>query len=454
MRTDWRLIRRAAAEIQSRFAGARVADVGLLPDRRVALALNRRGEDTLLAFDLFGTPPLVTVERDALPIAAEPGFVRAAGAALRGTTLQGAQSRTGDRVMRLCFGTRSRFGVGNEVTLYVELVPRFGNLVLVKRDVVVAAFKEFSLAENGTRAVQAGMQYQPPPLVAREAPAADISDESSVLDAFKRYRDSKVGSGERARTMQRRAQLCKRLHARERKLLDERRKLAEKRAKSLARESLREEGASIFATLHERDESERDAAKERAAKLFAQYKKLGVSLPHIEARADVIESALRAVEELLWEAERAEDADLSDVERAVAQLDGRPGETARSQSKKRKRAPLEIRTARGSRILIGRSPSENAELTFHVARPYDLWFHAQNIPGAHVILQRDDRSDPPPDDVHRAAALAAFHSKAKASTKVPIDYTERKHVRAQRDAPPGLVWYTNPRTLVVEPQAS
>lgn len=453
MRTDWQLIRRAAEEIQARFRGARVRDVGLLPDGRVAIQLNRRGEDTLLAFDPFGTPPLVTAEGDALTIAAEPGFVRALGAALRATTLLGTQSRTGDRLMRLQFGTRSRFGVGDEVTLYAELVPRFGNLILVKRDVVVAALKEFSLAENGTRSVQAGMAYEPPPLVNRESTGTDVPEDGSVLDAFKAFRDEKIGSGERARTVQRRAQLRKRLDARERKLLDERRKLDEKRTKAAARESLREEGESVFATLHELDETARDEAKDRAVKLFALYKKLGASLPHIEMRAESIDAALRAVEQLRWEAENADDADLADVERAVAQLEGRRNDTPRAQSKSRKRAPLEVRTPGGSRILIGRSPSENAELTFHVARPNDLWFHAQNIPGAHVILQRDDRTEPPLDDVRRAASLAAFYSKAKASTKVPIDYTERKHVRAQRDAPPGLVWYTNPRTLVVEPEA-
>ncbi len=452
MRTDWQLIRRASAEIESRLRGARVRDVGLLPDGRPAIELNRRGEDVLLAFDPFGTPPLVTVERETLPIAAEPGFVRALGAALRGTTLLGAQSRTGDRLMRLRFGTRSRFGVGDEVTLYAELVPRFGNLVLVKRDMVVAALKEFSLAENGMRSVQAGLPYEAPPLVARESRGAEVPEDRSVLDAFKAYRDERAGSGERARTMQRRLHVRKRLDARERKLLAERQKLEEKRTKALARESLREEGESLFATLHELDDAARDEAKERAAKLFAQYKKLGASLPHIEARAGAIAAGLRAVDELRWEVERADEADLADVERAVAQAEGRPDEFVRGAVKQRKRAPLEVRTPGGSRILIGRSPSENAELTFRVARPNDLWFHAQNIPGAHVILQRDDRAEPPADDLRRAAALAAFYSKAKASTKVPIDYTERKHVRAQRDAPPGLVWYTNPRTLIVAPE--
>jgi predicted ribosome quality control (RQC) complex YloA/Tae2 family protein len=69
-----------------------------------------------------------------------------------------------------------------------------------------------------------------------------------------------------------------------------------------------------------------------------------------------------------------------------------------------------------------------------------------------VILSRDDRREPPLEDVEAAASLAAHHSKAKASARVPVDYTLRKHVRKQRDAPPGLVWYTNPKTVTAAPR--
>ena len=116
-----------------------------------------------------------------------------------------------------------------------------------------------------------------------------------------------------------------------------------------------------------------------------------------------------------------------------------------------KRKPLEFRTAAGSRIVVGRSPAENADVTFRLARPDDLWFHAQGMPGAHVVLARDDREAPPADEIVIAASLAAFHSKARANAKVPIDYTQRKYVRKQQDAPPGLVWYTHPKTILAEP---
>lgn len=452
MRTTAESIARLSAEIESRFRGARVTDVGLLADGRTALQLHSRRSSVLLCLDVFFSPPLVTVEDGELAIAPEPGFVRALASALRGSTLLASKARKDDRLLRLTFGTRSRFGVGDEVDVYIELVPRFGNIVLVKRDTIVAAAKEFSLAENPARAVEAGMAYALPPLVARPNAPADPESEGSVLDAMRAFRHEKAGSSERSRTAQRRASLLRTLERRERKVRDELGQLAAKMERARGREALRIEGDAIFGTMHELDPSARDEAKERAAKLFAQYKKLGASIPHIEERAQRLETTLASIDALRWEADRAGDGELEDVERAVALLDGHRSRGTRPAVKRRKRAPLEVRTDHGSRILIGRSPTENAELTFHVARPNDLWFHAQGMPGAHVILQRDDREAPPEQDVERAASLAAFYSKGRQSGKVPIDYTLRKNVRAQKDAMAGLVWYTNPRTIVVEPR--
>jgi predicted ribosome quality control (RQC) complex YloA/Tae2 family protein len=162
---------------------------------------------------------------------------------------------------------------------------------------------------------------------------------------------------------------------------------------------------------------------------------------------------LEAVEALRWETESAPEDLLDDVESAVAQLEPRRNRAVEPVRKRRKRAPLEYRTASGSRIVVGRSPAENADVTFTIARPGDLWFHTQGIPGAHVILARDDREEPPQEDVETAASLAALFSKAKASAKVTVDYTLRKHVRKQQNAPSGLVWYTHPKTILVAPAA-
>ena len=492
MLTDWVLIQRLAREIEQRVAGGRLDDAGLLPDGRVGLVF-RRGGTLLLAIDPFSSPPVVTLEEGELGIGAEPGFVRALARALRGMVLKGAAARRDDRLIRLRFATRSPFGVGEELDLYLELVPRYGNLVLVKGGIIVAARKEFGLAENPRRAVQAGAPYELPPLperthtIAAIEPAsrddagtsplfvyrrdgellqayvtplegfddAQVSREPSLMQILRELRDRQTARQGGERGAARRNAILKRLGTRERKLRDELAKLAAKRLRTEGRDALRAEGEQIFATLHELADPDREAAKERAAEIFNEYKRLAKSVPHVDARGRVVASALEAVEMLRWEAERAGQEDLEAVESAVAELGPRrpqlPGPPP--SKRQRKRSLLEFRTQSGSRIVVGRSPAENAELTFRLARPNDLWFHTRGVPGAHVILAREDHAPPPDEDLRAAASLAAFHSRARSAMSVDVDYTLRKHVRKQRAAPPGLVWYTQARTIAVQPKA-
>lgn len=500
MVTDWVLFRRLARELEERLQSARVDDAVRLTDGRIGLILRRRGRRLILAVDAFSSPPLVTLEDEVTSGQGqdEPGFVRSLAAALRGMVLAEVRTRRGDRLLRLRFTARSRFGVGDEAELYLELVPRFGNLVLVKRERVVAAAKEFSLAENGRRAVLAGLAYELPPLpegaastprlLAEATPAlleralsneamleplyvyrdgnrlrqahvvplpgydaATMVREPSLLAVLAELRQEDEGRILRERAGRRRRAALIRLDERERKLHDEIHKLDATRRDALERDALRTQGEAIFAELHALDEAQRDDAKERAAKLFVRYKKLGASLPHLERRERETRAKLAAIEDLRWEAERIDDGELDDLEEALASVDPHPSSKSAVRIRRRKRAPLQFLTADGSRISVGRSPLENAELTFKYARPNDLWFHARGVPGAHVILARDDRADASEADVRVAAALAAFHSKARSSAKVAVDYAPRKYVRKQRDAAPGLVWYTNAQTVTVAP---
>jgi len=449
MLTDWVLIGRVAHELRERLGGARVTDAGLLPDGRLGIVFRSHGRPLILALDPFAATPLVTLESGELGIAVEPGFARTLARSLVGTTLADVSARRDDRLLRLGFGSRSRFGVGDRLDLYVELVPRFGNAVLVKDDRVVAAYKEFSPVQNAQRTIAAGSPYVLPPLPPRP-PTLAVQPPGTALDYFAQLRERQSAADRQARTGVRRRALLRRLSEQERKLRDELKALDAKRRRAHEREALRSEGEDIFATLHTLDATAQDAAKQRAVELFGEYKRLGKSLPHIALRERALRERLEAVETLRWEAERAADEDVEAVETA-AQFG--PKRTAPpSRQTKRKRPPLEFRTALGSRILVGRSPAENADLTFRVARPGDLWFHARGIPGAHVILARDDRQEPPGEDVALAASLAAFHSRGRNSPSVPIDYTHRKHVRKQRAAPPGLVWYTNAKTIAVPPR--
>ncbi len=490
MQTDWVLIRRLGRELDGQLRNARVVDAGMLARGCIGALFRSHGHVRLVTFDLFGSPPLVMLADGEAPLRPEPGFARTLQSSLRGMRLESVAARRGDRLLRFTFGARSRFGVGTTLDLYCELVPRFGNLVLVKGERVVAAWHEFSLAQNARRIVQAGQPYELPPLPARPrtlAPTgpdvahlddgalyvyrtggvlqqayvvplpgfetAELSRDTSLLDMFAEDRHRRDAQSERGDRDRRRVASLKLLDRRERRLLDELEALAAAGANAAERIELRASGERIFGELHELDVGERDAAKERAQALFARYKKLSKSLPHLQARERAVRSMLEATEMLRWELERAGDEELVDVERAIAALERAPEQVPSAQTqRRRRRAHLEFRTPLGSRILVGRSPIENAELTFHVARPRDWWFHARGVPGAHVILARDGRDEPPSEEIEAAAALAAFYSKARDSGTVAVDYALRKHVRRQRNAPPGLVWYEHAQTISAVPK--
>jgi predicted ribosome quality control (RQC) complex YloA/Tae2 family protein len=492
MLTDWVLTGRLACELDERLRGARVVNAGQLADARVGLVLRSRGATLTMAIDPFASPPLITLEERDLGAGNERGFIGTLARLLHGLRLGGVMARRHDRLLRFTFVARSPFGIDERIDLYAELVPRFGNLVLVKGERIVAALKEFTPAQNPRRAVQAGGPYALPPLAPGSAlvaqpPSADAADAMrqplyvyrrdgellqayvvplarfdnvqcsrapSLLDVFAELHRQQTARAKHERNERKRRAIAKRLGDRERRLGDELMALEGKRERAERCGALRRQGERIFATLHELADAEREAAKDQAAKLFAEYKKLRKSLPHVEARKRAVSASLAAIATMRWESERAAEEDLDDVQSALAALE--PGHRAGERpatSGKRKRPALEFRTPHGSRILVGRSPIENADLTFRVARPNDLWFHTQDVPGAHVILARGAGGAPPAEDLQTAAALAAFNSKAKNAVAVAVDYTLRKYVRKQRGAPPGLVWYTHAKTLVVQPKS-
>jgi predicted ribosome quality control (RQC) complex YloA/Tae2 family protein len=113
------------------------------------------------------------------------------------------------------------------------------------------------------------------------------------------------------------------------------------------------------------------------------------------------------------------------------------------------------RTSGGLEVRVGRGARTNDDLTFHHSRPDDIWLHARDAGGAHVILRWEDRdANPPAADLREAAILAAVQSKARTSGVVPVDWTRRKYVRKPRKAPPGRVTIERAKTLFVEPDAA
>jgi predicted ribosome quality control (RQC) complex YloA/Tae2 family protein len=112
------------------------------------------------------------------------------------------------------------------------------------------------------------------------------------------------------------------------------------------------------------------------------------------------------------------------------------------------------RSSDGYEVLVGRAARDNDHLTFRIARPYDLWLHAADYPGSHVIVRNPSRKEIPQRTVIEAAQLAAHFSQAKRDAKVDVHYTERKFLTKPKGAQPGLVRMSSFRNLTVEPRES
>jgi predicted ribosome quality control (RQC) complex YloA/Tae2 family protein len=111
------------------------------------------------------------------------------------------------------------------------------------------------------------------------------------------------------------------------------------------------------------------------------------------------------------------------------------------------------RSPNGFEILIGRNNRQNDQLTFRVANDYDLWFHAQEIPGSHVLLRLEPGAVPDEADLQYTASIASYYSRARQSEQVPVVYTQLKHVYKPKGAKPGIAIYKNERIIWGQPQS-
>lgn len=173
---------------------------------------------------------------------------------------------------------------------------------------------------------------------------------------------------------------------------------------------------------------------------FRQYKRLLRGVELSRARLGVLGEEERRLRSELARIE-LEPAPLSTAPRRVKEGQGGPMPPYR-----------EYRGAGGQRLWVGRGAAHNDSLTFHVARPFHVWFHARGVPGAHVVVPLEKHVELSQEVMLDAAHLALFHSDAKGEPKGEVSYTQVKFVR--RGASPGAVTYTREKTinLRVEPE--
>ena len=186
---------------------------------------------------------------------------------------------------------------------------------------------------------------------------------------------------------------------------------------------------------------------------FKKYGKSKTAIKEKQIQLDENEAEIKYLESVLSFLENTDD--VVEIESIRAELVETGYVRRRRQAggfkeKKYKPAPYRYTLSNGMSVLVGRNNKENDILTFKTAGNKDLWLHTKDIPGSHVIVQSGG-VELDEEAVWEAAAIAAYHSKARTSENVPVDYVPIKYVKKPAGAKPGMVIFTNNRTVYVNP---
>jgi len=197
--------------------------------------------------------------------------------------------------------------------------------------------------------------------------------------------------------------------------------------------------------------------QQAASGYFIRYQKSRRALKAIAARKHKVSRELDPLRELLHRLDKQPtDSCLADVRNAAEQLLGGAIVGGRDVVKHKKEKAVAVgrrfRSSDGYEINVGRNDRENDALTFRVARPNDVWLHAADYPGSHVIIRNPTRQAIPHRAITEAAELAAFYSQAKREGKAAVHYTRKKYVSKPPRSKPGLVRLSSFKTILVEPR--
>lgn len=192
---------------------------------------------------------------------------------------------------------------------------------------------------------------------------------------------------------------------------------------------------------------------ENAQKYFSKYNKAKRTLAALEIQEKQNEEELVYLESVLNALENAkDDADLSEIRTELAESGFIRRQVQKKGAQKPKKSkPLHYVSSDGYDIFVGKSNLQNDELTLRMAESTDIWMHTKDIPGSHVIIRTNGQKELPEATMEEAANLAAFYSKAKNSSMVPVNYTQRKNIKKPNGAKPGMVIYLTNRTIYITP---
>ena len=190
---------------------------------------------------------------------------------------------------------------------------------------------------------------------------------------------------------------------------------------------------------------------ENAQKYFKKYNKMKTAKKEITSQVEITKEEVNYLENILLSIENCETlAELMDIREELTKVGYLRGKINNKKETKLTTKPHEFISSDGFKILVGKNNKQNDHLTLKIASNDDIWMHTKNIPGSHVIIKTDGKevSD---ETIFEGAMLAAYFSKSKLSSQVPVDYTKKKNIKKPNGAKPGMVIYETNSTIYVTP---
>ena len=469
-------LKKICAELEAALAGRKFGKIFSLSRFQVAIDF-RLPDSRYLFISIEPTNPRIYLIKRRLrdlekPSKSQSAFLLFLRKNLSNAVLQNVEKLENERIVRFDFIMQNEIGQTENYALIAQLTGRSANLFLLdKNDFILD-----SARENFGEGQEIANKYAPP---RREEEKRRRGDEeifpqekfqtlSESLDDF--YLRKETEKAFQARAQAARNKLKQEITKRE-KLIKKLNQDLENHGDAAKWKRFGDlllanpatstrKGDTVFVTDYfdentptvEIQVEENLSLTEAAEKFFRRYTKARNAAGEISKRLAILQSE---IEDLKSQGETLEEAIKAKDEETLAAFTGeKPPESKIKLKGKRAENFTGARrytSSDGYEILVGKGSKDNDLLTFRVAKSSDLWLHAADYPGSHVVVKNPNRKDIPPQTLREAAQIAAFFSKAKSQAKVAVHYTQKKFVNKPRGAALGLVSLASFKTILVEP---
>ncbi|RNF40774.1 Rqc2 family fibronectin-binding protein [Planococcus salinus] len=187
---------------------------------------------------------------------------------------------------------------------------------------------------------------------------------------------------------------------------------------------------------------------ENSQKYYSRYQKAKVAVVKTQEQIEKTEEDITYFETLMQQVQQAGLSDIEEIREELAEQGYMKAQKSKKKKKPVKPTVESYVSSTGIPISVGKNNKQNDYVTFKVASKSDTWLHTKDIPGSHVIIHSND---PDETTIAEAATIAAYFSKARESSSVPVDYTEVRQVKKPNGSKPGFVIYFEQKTVFVTP---